>query len=129
MAHILRSDPTSRFTTADYLAFMSCINPQNIPERLLPPAPLGKATDALGSLKVFAFIKERIEEGSYDMHQLVQIAMRNWLKTKNELTLWTGKTLKHIAEVFPFGKHENRAIWNMCLPHAQFFLSFLEFSG
>ena len=114
---------------ADYLAFISCINPHNIPESLLPRAPLDETTDALGTLKAFAFIKERIEEGLYDIHQLVQIAMRNWLKTNNQLTLWAGKTLKQIAEVFPLGEHENRAIWTMYLPHAQCILSFPELSG
>jgi hypothetical protein len=95
---------------AGYLAFMSCINLRDIPERLLPATPLDEATNALSMLKAFAFIKESTEEGLYNMYQLVHRAMRNWLKTKDRLTLWSGKTLKRTAEVFPFGEYKNRAI-------------------
>ena len=55
--------------------------------------------------------------------------MRNWLKTKDELSLWSGKALIQVAEVFPFPEHENRATWTIYLPHAQSVLSFQEYSG
>jgi hypothetical protein len=55
--------------------------------------------------------------------------MHNWLKTKDELSLWSGKALILVAEVFPFPKHENRATWTIYLPHAQRVLSFQESSG
>ena len=55
--------------------------------------------------------------------------MRNWLKTRNELSLWSGKALIRVAEVFPFPKHENRATWTIYLPHVQNVLSFQEYSG
>ena len=87
---------------ADYMAFMSCINEQDIPRDLLPPAPQFEKTEALGTLKAFGFIKERLRGESYDMHRLVHIAMQNWLKLNNELTLWNGKTLKQIADIFPW---------------------------
>lgn len=54
---------------ADCLAFIFCINPHNILKSLLPLAPQYKATDALGTIKVFAFIKEHTEKGSYEMYQ------------------------------------------------------------
>src|SRR5271170_4573582 len=55
--------------------------------------------------------------------------MRNWLKTRNELSLWRGKALVQIAKVFLFPKHENSATWTIYLPYAQSVLSFQEYSG
>ena len=55
--------------------------------------------------------------------------MRNWLKIRNELSLWSGKALIRVAEVFPFPGHENRATWTIYLLHAQSVLSFQEYSS
>jgi tetratricopeptide (TPR) repeat protein len=55
--------------------------------------------------------------------------MRNWLKTRNELSLWSGRALKQVAEVFLFPEHENKATWTIYLPHAQSVLSFQEYSS
>jgi tetratricopeptide (TPR) repeat protein len=113
----------------EYLCFMSCVAQQDIPRSLLPPATKRKELEAIGTLKAYAFITQRDGQDSYDIHRLVQIAMRNWLKTRNELSLWSGKALIRVAEVFPFPKHENRATWTKYLPHAQSALNFKEYSG
>jgi tetratricopeptide (TPR) repeat protein len=104
---------------ADYMAFISCINDQDIPRDLLPPAPQLEKAEAIGTLKAFGFIKERLGEESYDMHRLVHIAMQSWLNLNDELISWNEKTLKQIADTFPWPEHENKAIWTMYLPHAQ----------
>ena len=111
---------------AYYMAFMSCINDQDIPRDLLqktkaidPLTSQLQKTKAIGTLKAFGFIKERIGRESYDMHRLVHIAMQNWLKLNNEWMLWKEKTLKEIADAFPWPEHENKAKWTMYLPHAQ----------
>ena len=108
---------------ADYIAFMCCIKEEDIPRDLLPPAPQFEQTEAIGTLKAFGFIKERLERNSYDMHRLVHIATQSWLKLNNELTLWNKTTLKKIADAFPWPDHENKAIWAMYLPHAQCILA------
>jgi len=104
---------------ADYMAFISCINDQDIPRDLLPPAPQLEKIEAIGTLKAFGFIKERLRGESYDMHRLVHIAMQSWLSLNDELTSWNEKTLKQIADKFPWPEHENKAVWTMYLPHAQ----------
>ena len=111
---------------ADYMAFMSCINGQDIPRDLLPPATQFEKTEAIGTLKAFGFIKERLRGESYDIHRLVHIAMRSWLELNKELTLWSGKTLKRIADTFPWPKHKNKAIWTVYLPHTQCILASAE---
>jgi tetratricopeptide (TPR) repeat protein len=104
---------------ADYLCFISCIREQNIPFDLLPSASsLLEKEEALGTLKSYGFIKQREGERSYDMHQLVHKATRNWLSNNGELSKHTDRTLKRIAKVFPDGEHETRAIWTLYLPHA-----------
>jgi tetratricopeptide (TPR) repeat protein len=113
----------------EYLCFMSCVAQQDIPRSLLPPATKRKELEAIGTLRAYAFITRREGQDSYDIHRLVQIAMRNWLKTRNELSLWSRKALIQVAEVFPFPEHENRATWTIYLPHAQSVLSFQEYSS
>ena len=104
---------------ADYMAFISCIKEQDIPRDLLPPASEFDKTEALGTLKAFGFIKERVSGASYDMHRLVHMAMQNWLKLKDEWRSWNQRTLEQITNIFPWPQHENRAMWMMYLPHAQ----------
>jgi tetratricopeptide (TPR) repeat protein len=108
---------------ADYMAFMSCIKEQDIPRDLLPLAPKFEETEAIGTLKAFGFIKERLNGNSYDMHRLVHIVMQNWLKLKDKLIVCIEMTLKRIANAFPWPRHENKGIWTIYLPHAQCIIS------
>jgi tetratricopeptide (TPR) repeat protein len=107
---------------------MSCIKEQDIPQDLLPRAPEFDKTEALGTLKAFGFIKERLSGASYDMHRLVHIAMQNWLKLKDEWRSWNERTLKHVTKVFPWPQHENRAVWKIYLPHAECVVTALKSS-
>jgi len=113
----------------EYLCFMSCVAQQDIPLSLLPPATKLKQLEAIGTLSSYAFITKRNGQDSYEIHRLVQIAMHNWLKTKGQMSLWSGKALIQVAKVFPFPEHENRATWTTYLPHAQRVLSFQEYFG
>ena len=106
---------------ADYMAFISCIKEQDIPRELLPPASEFDKTEALGTLKAFGFIKERVN-GTYDMHRLVHTAIQNWLKLKDEWRSWNQNTLSQITSVFPWPEHKNKAVWIMYLPHAQYII-------
>jgi nucleoside phosphorylase len=107
---------------ADYLRIMSCLAEEDIPYSLLPPATKASKTEAIGTLKAYAFITQREGQNSYDIHRLVQLAARNWLKEQGELNLWATKTLLQLADEFPFPKHENRDVWIKYLPHVQHIL-------
>ena len=108
---------------ADYMAFVSCIAEQHIPQDLLPPASKFETIEALGTLKAFGFIKERIDGASYDVHRLVHMAMQNWLKLKNEWITWNHETLNQIADIFPWPEHKNKTIWLVYLPHAYYIVA------
>jgi hypothetical protein len=111
---------------ADYMAFISCVKEQDIPQSLLPPTSEFDKVEALGTLKGYGFIKERLYMESYDMHRLVHIAMQNWLKMKDEWRDWNEKTMKRIMDIFPWPKHENKTLWTMYLPHAQYAITNFE---
>ncbi|RDW69220.1 hypothetical protein BP6252_08240 [Coleophoma cylindrospora] len=102
---------------ADYLKFIACIQEKDIPEDLLPDAPLLEQTNALGTLKAFGFLKEHINGRFYDIHRLVHLATRNWLEIENTVSEWTWKALERLRTVIPYGGHENWNIWIAYLAH------------
>jgi hypothetical protein len=83
---------------------------ENIPQSLLPPDRKAKIVEAIGTLKGYAFITEREKSGSYDIHHLVQMSIRHWLKQRGEWNVWATKVLRRLAGNFPFPRHENRDI-------------------
>ncbi|GLA56089.1 hypothetical protein AnigIFM63604_004385 [Aspergillus niger] len=104
---------------ADYLSFFACINPRDIPQSLLPqPTSNKNKTDALGLLKAFSFISEGSGVSSLNLHRLVHLATRNWLRKNQQFSLQILKTADRLSEVFPDNDHANRQAWREYLPHA-----------
>jgi tetratricopeptide (TPR) repeat protein len=118
--HIQQSDKIA----AEYLYFMSCLAQQDIPRSLLPPASKIEEGKAIGTLIAFAFVTERSKYRSYDMHRLVQLVVRNWLKKKGKLSFWTSKALERVATAFPFFEHKKKDQCMSLLPHTQYVLKF-----
>jgi tetratricopeptide (TPR) repeat protein len=107
----------------EYLSFMSCVNARGIPQSLLPPAQSNKnAVDAIGTLSAYSFITKHKTDKLLDLHRLVHLATRNWLRTEGSLQHWTAKALKRLDKVFPDDDHRNRSVWRMYLPHARYAL-------
>jgi hypothetical protein len=113
---IRRVDPLA----ADYLSFMCCIDPIEIPQSLLPPAQSRKKeTDAIGTLSAYSFVSRRPADHSLDLHRLVHLATRNWLRTEASLAEWTARAVARLDEVFPDHDYRNRSLWRAYLPHAR----------
>ncbi|KAK5072432.1 hypothetical protein LTR64_005098 [Lithohypha guttulata] len=113
---IRRSDPLA----AEYLSFIACVNPRDVPQSLLPPGPSRKKEiEAIGTLAAYSFISRRPVESSLDLHRLVHLATRNWLRKEEMLVQWTQKTIIHLEGVFPDDNHNNRSVWRTYLPHAR----------
>ena len=107
----------------DYLAFLSCVSPRDIPQSLLPPAQSQKKeVDAIGTLSAYSFVSRRPATNSLDIHRLVHLATRNWLRREESLAKWTAQAVTRLGEVFPDDDHENRSVWRLYLPHAQYVL-------
>jgi tetratricopeptide (TPR) repeat protein len=116
---IQRTNPLA----ADYLSFMSCVDPKDIPQSLLPPAQSRKKEiDALGMLDAYSFVSRRVVYQTLDMHRLVHLATRNWLRKEGRLAEWATKAIQRLDEVFPEAKHQNRSVWRLYLAHALYVL-------
>jgi len=108
---------------AEYLSFMSCVDPKDIPQSLLPPAQSKKrAADAIGTLSAYSFVRTRPTEKSLDLHRLVHLATRNWLRKEDCLIEWTRRAMARLEEVFPNNEHSNRSVWRAHLPHVRYVL-------
>ncbi|EHA45981.1 hypothetical protein MGG_02976 [Pyricularia oryzae 70-15] len=104
---------------ADYMSFMACLDHKDIPQLLLPPGPSRKREiDSIGTLSAYSFIATRSEDGALDLHRLVHLVIRNWLRMEGFLADWTRKAVARLEEVFPDHEHRNRTVWRVYLPHA-----------
>ncbi|KAI2956395.1 hypothetical protein CBS147324_10941 [Aspergillus niger] len=104
---------------ADYLSFFACINPRDIPQSILPhPISNKNRTDALGLLKAFSFISGGSGDKSLNLHRLVHLATRNWMRKNQQFRVQILKTADQLGKVFPNDDHANRQVWREYLPHA-----------
>lgn len=102
----------------DYMAFMACINPKDIPVSLLPPARPVEREKALGLLSSYSVIHSHHSGTRLDMHRLVQLATANWLKSVNSLHSWHIYALGHISRHYPAFDPTRRSEWRAAMPHA-----------
>ncbi|KAH9205342.1 hypothetical protein DL95DRAFT_451266 [Leptodontidium sp. 2 PMI_412] len=108
---------------ADYLSFMACIDPKDIPQSLLPAgASRKKGVDAIGTLEAYSFIIKRAADLAVDLHRLVHLATRNWLQREGMIAQWTERAIIRLEEVFPNDDHQNRNIWRSYLAHTRYVL-------
>lgn len=117
-----KSDPVA----AEYLSLMSCFDPKDIPQSLLPPSESRKEeVDAIGTLMAYAFVSRQPATKFLDMHRLVHLATRNWLKQEeNTFNLWMHRAVARLEAVFLEGDHESENVWRLYLPHARYLLQF-----
>ena len=107
----------------DYLRLMACVDPKDIPKSLLPLPEISsrkQQIDAIGILDAFSFIT-RYEGGlAFDMHRLVHLATRGWLKRNGELSIWRTKAVMRLNEVLSDIRQTNRMEWRGYIAHAQY---------
>jgi tetratricopeptide (TPR) repeat protein len=109
----------------DILSYMACLDRQGIPKALLPPSkgPI-KLANALGLLKAYSLITGGQNSKGFDMHPLVYLATRNWLRLTGRFEYWVELCLSLVAEVFPTGEHNSLITCDLYLSHAQVLLSY-----
>ncbi|CAN9183366.1 unnamed protein product [Alternaria alternata] len=131
---------------ADLLAFISCVEWKAIPRSLLPEAQSdGQMEEAIGTLCGYSFLTRRGGESGgtqeseetdtnpgeeedtetqvereerYDIHRLVHLATRIWVKKHGNASEVAEDAVRRVADVFPSDDYENRAVWRGYLPHA-----------
>ena len=106
---------------AEMLSLMAVLDRQRIPKTLLC-SYVGDVLDltvALGTLQAFSLITA--EEGgmNFEMHQLVQLSIQNWLELEGTISKWQGEALVLISELFSSGRYQNRVVYEALLPHVQ----------
>lgn len=106
---------------AELLSLMSFLDRQAIPEAfLLSYGKRNSRTDlleAVGVLKAFSLVSED-KNDNLNMHRLVHLVTRKWLTEENTAIHYAGQALLAVAEIYPFGKFENREKCSAYLPHA-----------
>jgi tetratricopeptide (TPR) repeat protein len=110
---------------AELLFLMAHLNRQGIPKSLLrgdhePELSLEKS---IGILKAFAFITESSDDKDLNMHRLVHLAVRKFLRDTGEADEWVVTALRNVSKMYPDG---GVSTWKTCakyLSHAQAALS------
>jgi tetratricopeptide (TPR) repeat protein len=92
---------------------MAVLDRQEIPKTLLQRDGELQAqfTGAIGMLRAFSLISIERGKTSFEIHRLVQISTRIWLKFQGEISKWQEEALKALAAEFPPGEYEN---WGKC---------------
>ncbi|KAK1975039.1 LOW QUALITY PROTEIN: hypothetical protein LZ30DRAFT_754376 [Colletotrichum cereale] len=116
--HILRDD----LLAAKYLSFMCYLAEKDIPRALLPPKGDRIDTDdkietdeAISTLMAYVFILKRDAVDRFDIHRLVRLVMRNWLREEKEQVT---ETIYWLHKRFPWPDYGNREVWMAYLLHA-----------
>lgn len=116
-----------------YLRFICFLAERKIPMALFSPE-MDSETDkcdtgeAIGTLRGYGFILEQETPGSFDIHRLVRLTVRNWVKEQKEQEEWITKTTQWLSRKFPFPRYENKEVWIEYLPHGQALLELRESS-
>ena len=104
---------------ADLLMFISCIEWKDIPRSILPSIQSKvRMEDAIGTLCGYSFVVRRGDEEEYDVHRLVHLATRVWVRQYGDTRGVTEKSIGNVADVFPSDDYANQTVWKTYLSHA-----------
>ena len=113
--HIRKRDAVA----ADVLMFISCIEWKAILRSILPRVQSEVwMEDAIGTLCGYSFVTRRENEEVYDVHRLVHLATRVWIRQYGDARGVTEKSISKVAGVFSSNYYTNREVWRAYLPHA-----------
>ena len=113
---------------ADLLSLMSVFDRQGIPRYLLQDKDEHELEfeRRLGPLEEFSLIGFEDGGESFQMHRLVQMAIRAWLERHAEIDSWKQNAAKLILEKLPNEDYHFWKTWESLLPHAEVVLSYLS---
>ena len=107
----------------EYLSIMACLLNQDIPQSILPQASTKKQfMKAVGTLTAYSLLVRIEDRKTFEIHSLVHLATRNWLRNTGQMAIWADKTVERLAEIIPAGGYQDRDIWTAYLPHASHLL-------
>lgn len=99
-----------------YLKFIGYLAEKDIPTSLLPQYEDEiERNAAIGVLKNYAFITARDDSDSFDIHRLVRLAVRNWMK--HEEVNQIDEVIQHLSFIYPDPSINNKDVWIRYLAH------------
>lgn len=106
------------------LSFMSCLDPKDMLQSSIPSfhASLRDRDKAFGTLKNYAFIQVQQRNSSdktFDMHRLVHLAIRNYLRREGQFSQYVQLTAKHLLSLMPRSGLDMTSYWHKYLHHAE----------
>ncbi|KAH7018576.1 uncharacterized protein B0I36DRAFT_40929 [Microdochium trichocladiopsis] len=113
---------TTRGPMVKLLMFLSRVEPKAIPKRMLPEVGGSAAVlaNTIGTLLGYAMLTKR-DGQVYDMHSLVQLAIRSWVAREgltDEARTWALECLEDKMYLEEYYSKASRVVWSECLPHA-----------
>ena len=73
----------------------------------------------ISTLRNFSFISINTDKTTFEMHRLVQIAMRKWLELHKQQERWRNQFIRILDTELPTARYENWIVWKSLLPHAK----------
>lgn len=75
--------------------------------------------DDLLTLRNYSFISVNMDGITFEMHGLVQLATREWLRASKQQERWRAQFVKNLDIELPIGEFENQVKCQALFPHAQ----------
>lgn len=70
-------------------------------------------------MRSFCFISVNTDGTGFEMHALVQLAMRIWLAVHGELERWNQQFICNFSAAFPTREYKNWAVCGALFKHAK----------
>ena len=70
-------------------------------------------------LEGYSFLSTTTDPSTFEMHRLVQIATRKWLRPQGHKVSWSNGRIDNLCALFPPGCYENWSTCQIYYPHAQ----------
>ena len=111
---------------AELLSLMSLLDRQGIPQDLLREKDEEDLyfERCLAPLEEFSLITVEDNGRSFQMHRLVQIAIREWLVRHGGIERWKQRAANLIANSLPYGNYQFWKIWETLVPHSEIALTY-----
>lgn len=106
------------------LSFMACLDPKDMLQSCLPPFGSSNLDRdrAFSALKNYAFIQVQQRESSdksFDMHRLVHLAVRDYLRHEARFSDYVQRTARHLLSLMPRSGTDMTSYWHKYLHHAE----------
>lgn len=105
-----------------YLCFMGCMTGKDMPLHLLPSGSCVEQEKAIGVLVSYSFVRIGGKDSIVNLHRLVHLAIRNWMRKQGVLTAWENATLGLLRERWPLSDQFHRSLERKSFPHALYIL-------